>query len=231
MNYIDINDLTREELIYNLKAIRNPIYQRIQAMRGDNRYSQVGVDAYDKQVKWLRNRFEWFNPTGSMANINKATTRDLRTAYDRMLYLDSLHTTNRIGAKQYQNDGEYIMKGYSKLSSGEQSAVWRLTERLREQNPDLTSYETIVLLRRKLDGGDIYFSKDNNGYIQVNRIVDKDGVVFSQDHKGGEMNLYDIMDGLAATFNETLSYINYLDDRKELRKKRAEHMGYVTKRL
>ena len=229
--YIDLDTLTRDELIHNIRGIRNPMYQRVRGMRGDPKYSQLGVEAYDRQMDWLSSRYKWFNPTGNMPKIDSATDKQLRITLDRLMYTDSLHTMNKVGARRYQLEGSYMFKGYDKLTSAEQSAIWRLNERLQENAPDIDSDESIVLMRRKLDDAKVFFSKDSDGMVQVSAIVDKDGSVFSADPKPGEYDLYGMIDGLEASYKESIAWRRYIDEMTELRKNRANKVAYEIERL
>lgn len=229
--YVDVDSLTRDELIYNIRKIRNPMYQRARSMRDNPRYSQVGVKAYDKQMEWLSSRYNWFNPTGNMPKISSATDRQLRIVLDRLMYTDTLKTMNKVGARRYQIEGNYMFKGYNELTTDEQSALWRLNDRLDAKNPQVTSDEAIVLMRRKLDGAEVFFAKDNKGKLQVSSIVDKDGTVFNADPKKGEYDLYSMVDGLQASFKETIAWRRYIDKMKELRRERANKIAYEIERF
>lgn len=215
--YMEPDDLTRYELINEIKAIRNPMYQRVRGMRGDPKYSQVGVEAYDRQMELLKSRFKWFNPTGNMTKIDSATDNELKTVLSRLMYTDTLQTMNKWGAKSYQKTGEYLFKGYNKLTTSEQSSLWRLGERLQEENPDLDSDTVYVLIKRMLDGGKVFFTKDNDGITQVSSIVDTGGAVYSANPKSGEYNLYNILDGLEASYTEHISWRRYLEGEQEYR--------------
>lgn len=219
--YMEPDDLTRDELIDEIKAIRNPMYQRVRGMRDNPKYSQVGVEAYDRQMELLKSRFKWFNPTGNMTKINSATDNELKTVLSRLMYTDTLRTMNKWGAKSYQQTGEYLFKGYNKLTRSEQSALWRLGDRLKAEYQDLDSDTVHVLIKRILEGGAVFFAKDNDGITQVSSIVTTGSTVnfFSSNPTAGEFNLYDIIDGLEASYTEHISWRRFNEESQEFRAK------------
>ena len=217
--YREPSELSREEKIEAIRGIRNPMYQRVRGMRDNPKYSQVGVEAYDRQMEFLKSHFSWFNPTGNMPKIDTATDNELDITLSRLMYTDTRQTMNKLGAKSYQQVGEYLFKGYNKLTRSEQSALWRLGDRLKEENPDLDSDTVYVLIKRTLNGGDVFFGKDDNGITQVTSIVTKDGAIYSADPKAGEYNLYDIIDGLEASYTEHISWRRFNEESQEFRAK------------
>lgn len=217
--YREPSEMTREEKIEAIRGIRNPMYQRVRGMRDNPKYSQVGVEAYDRQMEFLKSHFNWFNPTGNMPKIDSATDNELDIALSRLMYTDTRQTMNKLGAKSYQQVGEYLFKGYDKLTRSEQSALWRLGDRLKEENLDLDSDTIYVLIKRMLNGGNVFFSKVDNGITQVASIVTKDGAIYSVDPKAGEYNLYDIIDGLEASYTEHISWRRFNEESQEFRAK------------
>lgn len=217
--YREPSELTREEKIEAIRGVRNPMYQRVRGMRDNPKYSQVGVEAYDRQMEFLKSHFNWFNPTGNMPKIDSATDNELDIALSRLMYTDTRQTMNKLGAKSYQQVGEYLFKGYNKLTISEQSAFWRLCDRLKEENLDLDSDTVCVLIKRTLNGGDVFFGKDDNGTTQIASIVTKDGAIYSVDPKAGEYNLYEIIDGLEASYTEHISWRRFNEESQEFRAK------------
>ena len=220
-NYIEPDYMTREEKIKLIMDIRNPMYQRVRDMRDDRKYSQAGVEAYDEQMDYLKSHYNWFNPTGNMPKIDLATDKELSRVVSRLIYTDTLKTMNKLGAKSFQKTGEYLFKGYNELASSEQSALWRLADRLKDKNIEVDSDTTLVLMKRVLEGGKMSFAKDEKGKTQVSTIVLKGGAVYSADPKGSEYSLYNIIDGLEASVTEHVTWRLYLDDAKKYRRKLA----------
>lgn len=219
--YREPSELTREEKIEAIRGIRNPMYQRVRGMRDNPKYSQVGVEAYDRQMEWLKSHFNWFNPTGNMPKIDSATDNELNITLSRLMYTDTRQTMNKLGAKSYQQVGEYLFKGYNKLTRSEQSALWRLGDRLKAVNIELDSDTVHVLIKRILESGYVFFSEDDNGITQVSSIVTAGSAVniFSANPTAGEFNLYDIIDGLEASYTEHVSWRRFNEESQDFRRK------------
>lgn len=217
-DYLDVNKMTREELIEEFKRSRSTVYQRQYARQKDPKmYSQVGVEAYRKHVDYLKSRYEWYRPTGGLKDATKAPISELRAVVSDYLYMENLPTLTAKGAKAYmQMSGNVFGEGYQDLTQDEQSALWRLHDRLLDGNPDLTSDEVNILLKKKLSGDvDLTFGKDGNGETQVTGIVLPNGDAYDIDPSGSVKDIQSLIEGMTLSFQDTLDYAKFRDARAD----------------
>lgn len=215
--------LNRNDYIYDIKKITKSLYHRMKTMRENAKYSQISVEEYDRQIKWLENHLKWFRRTGEMSKIYLATDKELKITLETLMYINNLPATQLWIAKDYQLHGAYIFKEFEKFTYEEQSAISRLNEKfMKITEIDLT--EIAILMKQKFNNAKIFFTKDENDITQVSAIIDENGNTYSIKPKKDEYCLYEIFNDLKEPCITPKDFRQSVKEICKIRKERNEKL-------
>ena len=215
--------LNRDDYIHDIKKITKYLYNHIKTMRENAKYSQISVEEYDRQLKWLETHLKWFRRAGKMSQIYLATDEELKIALEKLIYINNLPATKTWIAKTYQLQGAYIFKEFEKLTYEEQSAISRLNEKFMKITK-LDLDEIAILMKQKFNNAKIFFTKDENDITQVSAIIDKNGNIYSIKPKKDEYHLYEIFDDLKEPCITSTDFRQYVKEVCKIRKERNEKL-------
>lgn len=216
-------NLNRDEYMHDIKKITKSLHHHIKTMRENAKYSQISVEEYDRQIKWLETHLKWFRHTGAMSKIHSATDKELKIALEKLMYINNLPATELCIAKNYQLHGAYIFKEFEKFTYEEQSAISRLNEKfMKITEIDLT--EIAISMKQKFNNAKIFFTKDENDITQVSAIIDENGNTYSIKPKKDEYCLYEIFNDLKEPCITPKDFRQSVKEICKIRKERNEKL-------